>query len=192
MTPSDATVLVVDDEEPVREAYTLYLESADYDVRTARNGGEALTELSPAVDVMLLDRRMPGMSGEEVLEHVVEWHPGCRVAMVTAVDPDPDIVDMAFDDYLTKPVDRDELVGLVEQLLLLDRYETLMDEYHAAVRKRAVLSSYERRQGTGEDRLTELEARCQSVRSELASVVASFEDAAMKDVLEQVQPEPIE
>jgi len=60
---TDATVLVVDDEPAVLEAFALYLESADNDVRTVANGGEALTELGPEVDLALLDRRMPGMPG---------------------------------------------------------------------------------------------------------------------------------
>lgn len=109
-----ATVLLVDDEESVLETYELYLETEGYDVLTADNGGEALVELDGDVDVLLLDRRMPGMSGDEVLEHVRDWELDCRVAMITAVDPDSDIVEMAFDDYLTKPISKDELLDTVE------------------------------------------------------------------------------
>ena len=62
----DATVLVVDDEEMVADAFSLLLERW-YTVRTAHGGEEALSLVDGDVDVVLLDRRMPDRSGDEVL-----------------------------------------------------------------------------------------------------------------------------
>jgi two-component system response regulator AdeR len=132
------TVLIVDDEPNVVEAYALWLKE-EYDIRTATGGHEALEEMDGSVDVVLLDRRMPELSGDEVLEEIHERDFDPRVAMVTAVDPDFDIVDMSFDAYLTKPVTKPDLVETVEQLLSLDEYESGVREQFALAEKRAVL-----------------------------------------------------
>ena len=103
----DPTVLVIDDEDKLADMYALWLRS-EYDVRTANNAREAVDALDDAVDVVLLDRRMPGASGDDLLDELPERRP-FAVIMVTAVDPDFDIVDMPFDDYLPKPVQNDDL-----------------------------------------------------------------------------------
>jgi len=137
-----ATVLVVDDEPNVADAYALWL-SEDYDVRTATGGEEALAALEddPDVDVVLLDRRMPELSGDEVLAVIRERGIGCRVAMVTAVDPDFDIADMDVDAYLTKPVGAEELRDVVEQLLRVATYDERTRERFALVERRAALEA---------------------------------------------------
>jgi DNA-binding NarL/FixJ family response regulator len=55
------------------------------------------------------DRHMPGLSGEDLLSELVDRDYYGRVVMVTAVDPGIEVLDMPFDDYLCKPVDREEL-----------------------------------------------------------------------------------
>jgi DNA-binding response OmpR family regulator len=181
--PEQPTVLIVDDEEVILDSYELYLESADFEVVTAANGGEALVELEPSVDVVLLDRRMPGMTGDEVLEHIRDWHSRCRVVMVTAVDPDVDIVDMEFDDYLTKPVSKDELLDTVEQLLLFDRYEELLMEYHSLTRTYATLrSNINQEQLAATDPLEELDERRTDLREEIESTIEQFTDQKISEI----------
>ena len=108
----DATVLAVDDEPDLAELYRVYLDPA-YDVRIATGGEEALDAMDETVDVVLLDRRMPDMSGHEVLDAIRGEGYDARVAMLTAVEPDVDIVEMPFDDYKTKPVTKEDLLTLV-------------------------------------------------------------------------------
>lgn len=134
------TVLVADDEENVLEAYALWL-SDEYDVRTAHDGQEALEQMDDDVDVVLLDRRMPRISGDDALEAFREKGYEARVAMVTAVDPDYDIVEMDFDDYLTKPVSREELVETVDELLILASYDDAVREEFSLAKKQAALES---------------------------------------------------
>lgn len=119
----DATVLVVDDESSVADMYGRWLEDT-YDVMVAYGGEEALDKLDDEVDVVLLDRRMPYLSGDEVLEEILDMDIDCQVSMVTAIEPEFDIVDMDFDHYVTKPVERQELHDSVEYLLA----RTEMDE----------------------------------------------------------------
>jgi DNA-binding response OmpR family regulator len=133
-------VLIVEDEPDLADLYATWL-GADYRVRTAYGGREALELLDEEVDVILLDRRMPDLSGDEVLETVRERTVGCRVAMVTAVEPDFDIIAMGFDDYLVKPVSREELDETVEKLLLRNEYDEGIRELFSLASKKALLES---------------------------------------------------
>ncbi|MFB6221987.1 MAG: response regulator [Halolamina sp.] len=140
MSNSNPSVLVVDDEPSVAEAYSLWLDGK-YDVETAFDGREALEKVDESTDVVLLDRRMPDVSGDEALEAIREAGYNCRVAMVTAVDPDFDIVDMPFDSYLTKPVTRDDVIEAIDELLKIDEYEDAVKERFAIAKKRAALEN---------------------------------------------------
>ena len=93
-----------------------------------------------AVDIVLLDRHMPGMSGDDVLSELVERGYYGRVVMVTAVDPGIEVLDMPFDDYLCKPVDREDVRAVIDQQRRILAYETL-GQYFSAEAKRAVLEA---------------------------------------------------
>ena len=138
--PDRPTVLVVDDEEAYVEAFARWL-GIDYDVRTATNGEDAFQQLDEAVDVILLDRRMPGLSGDEVLSEVRARDIDCQVAMVTAVEPGFDIVDMGFDDYVIKPVTKEDLARLVESLLRRATFDEQFRECFALASKIAALEA---------------------------------------------------
>ena len=68
---NDNRILVVDDEPDIVELYRSYL-SDQYDIRTAEGGEDGLDELDETVDVVLLDRRMPGLSRDEVVARIRE------------------------------------------------------------------------------------------------------------------------
>jgi len=140
MSEGTPTVLVVDDETEITALYGEWLSDA-YDVRQAYNGEEALDEVDETVDVVLLDRRMPDLSGDEVLTAIRERGLDCRVAMVTAVDPDFDILELGFDDYLVKPVSRDDLNEVVERLLRRSTYDDHMQEYFSLASRKATLEA---------------------------------------------------
>ena len=133
-------VLVVDDEPQLAEIFSLFL-STEYEVRTATSGAQALEEAEADVDVILLDRRMPEMTGDEVLAELHEREVDAMVGMITGVDPERDIVDMAFDDYLTKPVEKEDLLSFVENLLLRSTYDERGQEYFSLASKKAVLKA---------------------------------------------------
>ena len=135
-----ATVLIVDDESDIADLYTGWL-GGTHDVRTAMDGATALDLVDETVDVVFLDRQMPGLSGDDVLEEVRDRGLDCRVAMVTAVDPDYDIVEMPFDDYLTKPVRRDGLLTKVDEMLARTTYDDHVQSYFAMASKKATLES---------------------------------------------------
>jgi DNA-binding response OmpR family regulator len=132
------TVLVVDDNRAIANTYTAFL-SDEYTVLTAYDGREALDKLSPEVDVVLLDRRMPEVSGDAVLEEIESRQLDCRVVMLTAVDPDFDIIDMGFDEYLVKPIEREELNEVVHEMLERATYDDDFRRFLALVSKKHTL-----------------------------------------------------
>lgn len=71
MEQGNPTVLIADDEAALVELFSTYFEN-DVIVETALNGDEAIERLDDTVDVVLLDRRMPRMSGDEVAEYIRE------------------------------------------------------------------------------------------------------------------------
>ncbi|WP_049917218.1 response regulator transcription factor [Halogeometricum pallidum] len=113
------TVLIADDEAALTDSMAVWL-SDHYQVRTAYTGHEALREFDPTVDVVLLDRHMPGLSGERVMEELNETDVTPRVALLTATCADdlgPELEELGFDEHLTKPISRDELLEAVSALV---------------------------------------------------------------------------
>lgn len=174
MTNEGERVLVVDDDEALTDVYAAWL-SEEYDVRTATDGEAALNRLSEDVDVVLLDRRMPGLSGEEVLTRIRRAEYNCRVAMVTGVRPNTDVIDLGFDEYLIKPVDQDELHDVVNKLLDRSSYDDLLQELYALTSKRALLES-EAEAGNVDLDYTyeELVDRIQELRDRIDSTMDDF------------------
>lgn len=133
-----STVMVVDDDEQLVDLYALWLDDL-YAVRTARSVDEALEQLDETVAVVLLDRRMPGLSGDQVLDRMRERNPPAKVVMVTAVVPDFDVIEMGFDDYLVKPVSKDELLDAIDRMLARTEHDHLVQELASLSAKRAML-----------------------------------------------------
>ena len=176
MADPEPVVLIVEDESDVAETYRLWLED-EYEVRIAHSGDEGIEQLDDAVDVVLLDRMMPGLSGDEVLEYIRTEELGCRVAMVTAVEPDFDILEMGFDTYLSKPVKGHELEETVANLLERSTYDSLLQEYYALVEKQATLqASKNRAELEGQEEFEELTERISDLRDELSDTLGGIED----------------
>ena len=134
------TVLVVDDEKEVADAYALRLRGLA-DMVTVYHGEDTIDAVRDRdTDVILLDRHMPGLSGDEVLRELRETDFSGRVVMVTAIDPGFDVLDMPFDDYLCKPVERADIRAAVSQQCTILGYEVL-GEYFAAESTRSVLEA---------------------------------------------------
>ena len=171
-----ATVLVVDDEPAITDLYATWLDD-HHDVRTAEGGEAALAAVDETVDVLLLDRRMPDLAGDEVLARIRDRGLDCRVVMVTAVHPDFDIVDMAFDDYVTKPVGRTALLECVEAVTVRETYDEKLREYFALASKKAALevekTPSELRKS---ERYRSLNRSVRTLEAEAESLLSGFED----------------
>lgn len=116
-------ILVVDDEEHIRELLQYNLTSAGYEVVEAENGEEALGKLEKAsFDLVLLDIMMPGVDGLEVLKQIrkdnSQWQ--LPVILITAKGTEIDKVlglELGADDYLVKPFGVHELTARVKNVL---------------------------------------------------------------------------
>lgn len=134
-------MLVVDDEPDVADSFARLLERR-YDVRTAYGGEAALSAVDDDVDVVLLDRRMPDLSGDEVLGAIRERDVDCRVVMVTAVTPDAGDLELPADDYLVKPVAGDVVFETIDEQLALADAPPAVAELAAIEAKLDVLEEY--------------------------------------------------
>jgi len=174
--PERPVVLIVEDEPDVAETYNLWL-ADEYDVRTAEDGDEGLAKLDADVGVVLLDRMMPGTSGDEMLTRIRERGLDCRVAMVTAVEPDLDILKMGFDAYLCKPIRSEQLHATVSDLLDRSAYDDLLQEYYALVEKRATLEALKSSaELTDNTEYLELESRIETLKDDLSETLGGIED----------------
>ncbi len=133
-----ASVLVVDDKQELADAYASRLADS-YDATAVYSGEDAVRELGNGYDVTLLDRRMPGLSGNEVLEEQRGRGLAVRVVVATAVDPEFDIPDVPSDDDSVKPVDGDALRHAVERALALATYNGWLQELNSLRLERNVL-----------------------------------------------------
>lgn len=173
-----STILIVDDEPSITDLYALRLED-EYEVRTAYSGEEALEKIDDAVDVVLLDRRMPDLSGDEVLARIRERSLDCRVIMVTAVDPDFDIVDMPFEEYLQKPASKAELVEVIDRQVRVGEYDDRFSEFVEVSAKVTLLEEEKSSRELAEsEELQQLRERAQELRRDLDETVDEFEDSA--------------
>lgn len=120
MTPEPrGTVLVVEDEDIVRELVVHVLQRAGYRVAAAANGSTALTALREhPVDLILTDLRMPVMDGLELLREAKKLHPFVDIIVLTAygtIDSAVQALKLGATDYLAKPFDINELLERVAQ-----------------------------------------------------------------------------
>ncbi|MBM4176872.1 MAG: sigma-54-dependent Fis family transcriptional regulator [Ignavibacteria bacterium] len=118
---NEIKILIVDDEQVVRESLKHWFEEDGYKVDVSEDAFNVLEMLQPDKwDIMLVDIKMPKMSGLELLEKVKVVDPECVVIIITAYASVPTAVQAlkngAFD-YVTKPIDPDELSHLIEKAI---------------------------------------------------------------------------
>lgn len=114
------TILIVDDEAPIRELLKLYFEKENFHVEEAQDGAQALLGLEKfKPDLILLDIMMPILNGLEVCQQV-RRHGNTPVILLTAKGEDEDRIlglDIGADDYITKPFNPREVVARAKAVL---------------------------------------------------------------------------
>ena len=121
MEATRGTILVVDDEPAIVELLSDYLADQGFDIVRAHGGREALAQLQAHTpDVILLDVRMPGMDGIEVLKRVRALNTRAGVLMVSGNDDlavAKETLALGAFDYILKPVDFVNLSGVIDRML---------------------------------------------------------------------------
>jgi len=121
MTEEWGAVLIVDDDEDLRETVSDLLKDRGHQVTTAANGTEALARLKEAdYTAVLTDLRMKGVEGLELLSWIKRLYPDIGVVLMTAfgsVETAVEAMKHGASDYLTKPVKKDELLRVIERVI---------------------------------------------------------------------------
>lgn len=155
-------LLIVDDEETIRLALSKFLRSRGFDAETAESGDAALALLQQGhFSLMLCDIRMPGMSGLDLVPKARALHPDLAVIMLSAVNDVPtasESIAVGAMEYLTKPVDLQDLLAAIERVA---------HRRDLAVEQRNVERLIE----------TEVARRTAELERERASIVASAVDS---------------
>jgi DNA-binding response OmpR family regulator len=117
-----ARILVIDDEKNIRMMVQLALEQAEHTVDLAADGAEGLGKFGDGkeVDLVLLDQRMPGMQGLEVLQELRKRSPGSKIVMITAfgtIELAVDAMKFGATDFLRKPFTVEMLRNAVQSAL---------------------------------------------------------------------------
>jgi DNA-binding NtrC family response regulator len=120
-------VLIVDDEKNIRMTVSRCLETLELGTDTAVNGEEALDKLKQKdYGALLLDLKLPGMDGMEVLRQVRDAWPATRVIIITAhgtIDSAVEAMKLGASDFIQKPFTPDEIRTVVSRVLKQDGAE---------------------------------------------------------------------
>lgn len=138
-----ADILIVDDEPSVADAFTRFLSFEGHVTRVAGSGEDALTQVEQAKpDLVVMDVRMPGMGGLETLAAMRSRYPDLYVIIMTAFGTSQTSIDAiragAFD-YLTKPLDLDELRRVIDKALSSQRVRQTLTPAGGAAESPATL-----------------------------------------------------
>jgi len=118
-------ILVIDDEEDVREVLRLHLESAKYTVLEASDGQEALKMMESGsnllqVGLIICDIRMPKVNGIEAIDFLKQHAPSIPIIVITGY-PDSELavslLKKGVRDYMVKPVEKEKLLAKVKEIL---------------------------------------------------------------------------
>jgi putative two-component system response regulator len=148
-------VLVVDDHEPSRTLLTRLLAGEGYAVDVAADGPSALSIIaSGSADVVLLDVNLPGMNGFDVCRRVRQEVQTrlTPIVVITAHDTPSERVEgleAGADDFLTKPVDRLELLARVKSLVRMKQFTDDLDSASSIITTLAAMIESRDRYGTG-------------------------------------------
>lgn len=169
-------VVIVEDEPDLADLFAVWL-GETHTVEVANDCETAYELLDHSVDVALLDRQLPDGTGDEVLTSIRNQELDCRVAMVTSVEPNLDIVEMGFDEYLCKPVSESELCSTVDRLVAQANYGDAISELYALTSKKALLEAHH---SAGEladsEKFAMLTARIDVLNRDMEQMLDTFSD----------------
>jgi len=111
-----SSVLILEDERMVADIFSDYF-SDSYHVQYVQTGNEALDVYTEDIDLLIIDRKLDGISGDEVAACIREDHGDQLVLCVSGVEPGNDICELKYDDYIHKPVEEEEMKTRLERLL---------------------------------------------------------------------------
>ncbi|KAB7513030.1 response regulator [Halosegnis rubeus] len=191
-----STVLIVEDEENLADLFGIWLQE-QFEVHVAYSGEDALEIFAEeSIDIVLLDRRMPGLSGTEVLQSIRESGDAQQVIMLTAVQPTEDLASIDVDDYLLKPIDRTKLLRAVEAAELVLTYEDSLTGLLSLTARKATLgANLDKTELEQDERYGALIQRIRELKEEADTTLQRLETDYQIDMLvrdQRIGSEPVE
>ena len=182
-----ARILVVEDDRDLADLFADRLRGT-YEVETAYDGRGALERLDGSVDVVLLDRMMPGLSGSEVLEAIRASDFDPQVVMVSAVTPDLDIVQMGFDAYVEKPVDDAALRDTIDRTLTRAEYDEKLQELFSLIERQDALEAVKPPAVLeASEEYRSLTDRLETVQTEVETLLVDLPEEDFRAAVERLQ-----
>jgi len=175
-------ILVVDDEEAIRDSLDLVLRFEHHEVSLAKDGQEGLKTLAndPGIELVFLDIKMPGRDGMEVLADVVERSPNLPVVMISGhgtIETAMEATRRGALDFLEKPLDRDRVLLTVRNARKIHR----LQGENQALRKR--LSDSSQKMIGGSEALEQVRAMIAKVAPTPARVLIMGENGSGKELV---------
>lgn len=172
MKESKSRVLIVDDEPSICQLLESELGELNYVCKTALNGKDTLRMLkAESFDLVLLDIKLPDMSGIYILGKIIKLYHDTPVLMITAVlDIDTAVLSMKMGawDYIIKPFDLNKLTASVARTILSSKSQDMDQVRH----RKSYLDNEAKKEG--EDPLiTELDAVCEGVEQRIDHIIGS-------------------
>jgi len=115
-----AKILIVDDDPGVRESLEELLRLENYQADSTGSGEDALKALSEGFDLVLLDIKMPGIDGVEVMHEIRKYHPDTRIIIITgygSLESAIDAIRSGAQDYMLKPYTADDILVSIGKAL---------------------------------------------------------------------------
>jgi len=172
---ADATVLIVEDDGEQAAEYADWLEG--YAVRTAADGDRALDALDGDVDVVLLDGDLADPPAEELLGRIHARRPDCQVGLLSGVSVGDDVHRLDIDEYVPRPLTREELRESVARLVDHGAVEGAVETYLSLVARRRRIE--ERRDDADladDERYRELTGEIAARRRQIDTLLAAIDD----------------
>lgn len=126
-------ILVVDDERNILLLLNKFLKQEGFHVETARSFDEAISRLADSFDLVITDMRLPGRSGLDLLRWIKERRPELPVIVITAygsIENAVEAMKIGATNYLTKPVEHDEMLAIIRHALIRGRVEERSRLWH--------------------------------------------------------------
>lgn len=168
-------VLMVDDDEMLAGLFAEWVREK-WDCTAVTSGADAVDAADGDTDVVLLDRQMPEMRGEEVLATIREEALSVQAMMVSGVEPG---LELSIGDYLRKPVDRPTLQATIEGLLVRRTYHPVVQRFYNCARKLEILeTSLSDEEPAGSEGYRRLKVRADELRQAADATLGKRSDHA--------------
>jgi len=183
MDPSDYRILIVDDEESLREVLTIMLHREGYQVESAADGAQAASRLEESrFDLVISDIKMPKLNGLELLKLIKGLHPETLVLMITAFSTTDEAVEAMKQgayDYITKPFQNEEIRLIIRNALERTR---LQQENLALKKELGARYSFHNLVGKSK-RMLEMYSLIERVAGTKSSVLVTGESGTGKELV---------